>query len=45
MAVSRIDRKEPALIDNVPGLLLALLLVAVLAAIVLSYTLTAAIPA
>ncbi|MGW4841812.1 hypothetical protein [Nocardia brasiliensis] len=45
MAVSRTDRNEPALIDNVPGMLLALLLVVVIAALGLSYSLTAAIPA
>lgn len=44
MAVSRSYRTEPALIDNIPGALLALLLLVVIAAIGLSWSLTAASP-
>ncbi|WP_194833064.1 hypothetical protein [Nocardia sp. XZ_19_369] len=44
MAVSRTRPNEPALIDSVSGVLLTLLLLIVLGALVLNYTLTAAIP-
>ncbi|WP_405164294.1 hypothetical protein OG203_04010 [Nocardia sp. NBC_01499] len=44
MSVSRINRNEPALIDNIPGAFLALLLLMVLGAIALSSSLAAASP-
>ncbi|MFI6044074.1 hypothetical protein ACIA8C_20755 [Nocardia sp. NPDC051321] len=44
MTAARSYRTEPALIDNVPGALLGLLLLVVIAAIALSSSLAAASP-